>query len=731
MKNCFGLLDLHAFFNVPYLQREKEQLEAKLNQVSNCLSERWTLLQQNQSMSYDEFLNMLGNGKIHINAVPNRKKEEIDATPTKIVRTKPSRKEEIDATRTKPQNLNDSSNRDKIVLIKSSDLSRPEAKKTRKIFSPDQLKEENRSNLNNGSEVQINRSDPSSNIQSTCRKNDLWVAKKTKEQIPISEEEVLENFLASSDEEDHKVTIDVNTTSDALVSGKEEAVRTYTSHTIPDSIDVTEKIKQTSAPQLIVSHKKSFGINTNSSSLPLDESASYKEAEKLTPEKLHQQKVDDTTADNISGGANVSEDSSSIADEKDNLSVKSEHDSVSIETQHREINKDQSNESEGSYGSGNKSTDETDISANVEDEKVDSSINPEYKERINNVDSVDDKSIDSESQNFIKLTPVATDGSSKVHKTRRQKINEPESTTNEDLNESNAITKEGENSSNQLESSGNELSIANAQSVIKSNTDNSNHRIQREVISKSCDPINTADPTSQVNIIEQHNIETGTMCDSNKIKRDDKSQYSSYSFEVEQENLSETKCSGDDNTFSNSKNENSIISDSIDYSLPSTLPSSKANDALNEVGDIIFNNNSASQSFSEETLCIESDDNEIVDNEVSHSLEIISPTPSLCNNEETSIISHDEQPFIEETDSHCVDINHKSKIVMLIEEEGNDEVNIIPPSVSGVSQEATIAILQAQHALEDEISKKKRDKKKSKSDKKKCKKEKKSKKDKR
>ena len=60
MKNCFGLLDLHSFFNIPYLKLQKDMLETKLNTINNELSDQWSSLESKQSLGYNDFLLKVG-----------------------------------------------------------------------------------------------------------------------------------------------------------------------------------------------------------------------------------------------------------------------------------------------------------------------------------------------------------------------------------------------------------------------------------------------------------------------------------------------------------------------------------------------------------------------------------------------------------------------------------------------------------------------------------------------
>ena len=91
-------------------------------------------------------------------------------------------------------------------------------------------------------------------------------------------------------------------------------------------------------------------------------------------------------------------------------------------------------------------------------------------------------------------------------------------------------------------------------------------------------------------------------------------------------------------------------------------------------------------------------------------------------------IEPDDKHLYSETteDEVRVEVYHKSKVVMLVEEEDDIQADQQEPSKSdsGVSREAMIAIIQAQQALEHEMNTRKREIKKPKSDKKKSKKEK-------
>jgi len=181
MKNCYGLIDLHYFFSIPYVFAQKIKIERRLWEIDKAISERWSSLSKaSPAMSYESFIKMLGAGKKSTNETQKdgnpkgpKQTQSPDLQTSKLELNSKDKKSHPQRSESETKNNNSTPERQsKIEKEKDSVIN----------------KEARRSILKKGEYV-------SDIIYKSSEKND-------KKQVALSEQEQLDLFLASSDEEE-------------------------------------------------------------------------------------------------------------------------------------------------------------------------------------------------------------------------------------------------------------------------------------------------------------------------------------------------------------------------------------------------------------------------------------------------------------------------------------------------------------------------------------------------
>eukprot|EP00816_Leptocylindrus_hargravesii_P002504 CAMPEP_0196805594 /NCGR_PEP_ID=MMETSP1362-20130617/5383_1 /TAXON_ID=163516 /ORGANISM="Leptocylindrus danicus, Strain CCMP1856" /LENGTH=841 /DNA_ID=CAMNT_0042178613 /DNA_START=122 /DNA_END=2647 /DNA_ORIENTATION=- len=195
MRNCYGLRDLHTFFNIPYINFQKAIIQKKLEEADLILTEKWKVMDE-EAITYIEFVNKLNTRKQSANAgdIPVRQRKLSEGSHTvESSATSSEVEENIARNVSKIDIVSCPDNGSKHALDKKMDTAKTVEDRSKFV------------------------------TRRIMRVQPISMASRAKEaqQKVLTEEEQLDAFLASSDEEDElhdppKLPLDPNEREDLI-----------------------------------------------------------------------------------------------------------------------------------------------------------------------------------------------------------------------------------------------------------------------------------------------------------------------------------------------------------------------------------------------------------------------------------------------------------------------------------------------------------------------------------